>query len=290
MKRLVRLDIVILLLLLLAICGGIGFLHASELQNNELWQQIQPLMLARNVKNTAKVIAQYPLAEQKNTLKHIISNTKLALSPEDKIGIIYNVLLLLPNAQDRTHLLQLLFENAHITKVPLLYIAVDYDHKTLIPLVLEAVSKDTEKQKLLASDALKYTLQHNDSDKGKKLLENMVKHTTIDTTSLLWEVINGKKNPEFITLLAIHGANPNDVRAGKPLLVAAVETNIPQLVKALLDAGAEINKIADPVIGSALQTASREKYTDVELLLRKHGASMNLVDDRKAMIQKTFKN
>lgn len=272
MKQLARLDIVILLLLLLAICGGIGFLHASELQNNELWQQIQPLMLAGNVKNTAKVIAQYPVTDQKNTLKHIITNTKLALSPEDKIGIIYNVLLLLPNAQDHLALLPLLFENAAITKVPLLYIAVAHDHKTLIPLVLEATSKDTGKQKLLASDALKYAIQHNDSDKGKKLLENMVKHTKIDTTPLLWEVITGKKNPEFITLLTTHRANPNDVRAGKPLLVAAVETNIPQLVKALLDAGAEINKIADPAIGSALQTAIRKKYADIELLLRKHGA------------------
>ena len=227
---------------------------------------MQPLIIAQDVKKIGEFINQLPVQRQKNILKRIIDNEN-GINAQEKIELVLYFALQMPDANYQSELFNLIPESM-IKQMPVLYAAAAGYEKS-IPLVLQWLN-DPQKQNEWIKDAADYAIAHNKSG----LIKNIIKYikNVPNATNLLWHVVNKQLDASLVKELVNKGANPNDAQAGKTLLVAAVETNKADMVKALLDAGAQINAIADPAIGSALQMAIKKGYTPIELMLRKRGA------------------
>lgn len=274
MRRSNSKDIRILLGFLLLVSGGLSLFHgvSAGTQNDqkELWNQLLPLLMAGNVKGSATIIAQALPEQQKTVIQKIIKDKKIALSVADKIKMVFNVMLTLTDMQLKAEFLQLLIEEGLDKQVPLLYSAADGNYEKITPFLVSHFEKNSSKNNH-EYQALNYAISQNNIAVAKKILP-LVKLSPQDATKLLWEVINSKKDAAFIPELAKKGAQLNDVRAGKTMLIVAVENKLEDRVQALLQTKINVNFIANPAIGSALQMAIKKRYTAIELLLREHGA------------------
>jgi steroid 5-alpha reductase family enzyme len=116
-----------------------------------------------------------------------------------------------------------------------------------------------------------------------QLRENAVALSSALANELLWIVAKRSKHAELVDFFLSHGAVLTYTKMGHTLLTKATESNNKIIVLALIEAckkryGVEneckefVNRIADPLIGSALQIALEKGYTEIELLLREQGA------------------
>ena len=274
MKRVKELDIILLLGMLLLFSCCISFIYSIPIntQDQEVWAQMNPFMMARNEKKLAQVMVRLPLEQQKRLLQELFSEQKSALTPEDKINVVFSMVITFTDQKKQLELLKVLIENNEISKkIPLFYIASEGQYDKIIPLLITALS-DSKKQNEWAYKALQYAISKNTPEIVNQLLQQL-SISEIQATQLLWEVIDTKKDPEFITeLIQKAHANPDDKRKGYTPLIAAVNANNINQVQALLESGASKDIVADVQVGSALQLAMRKRYTEIEQFLRKKGA------------------
>ncbi len=277
MRRSTRFDIVVLLGFLLVFSSGIGILHggltaAATNDDQERWEQLAPLAMSRDIKNMARIITRLSFDQQKRLLHRIILDKDIALKDKDKIELLFLVVAKRGDASQRRELLDMLASSMPaIAQQPLFYDALEVN-SGIIPILKEWIGADAQKINEWARIAAQHAINNDNPGIIKKFFEYQVALGSADATSLLWDALGKKKNPEFIALLIQAGASPNDARAGKTVLVAAVETGQEAAVKELLDHGADINLIKDPAVGSALQMAVKKGLSNIDVLLRSRGA------------------
>ena len=194
--------------------------------------------------------------------------------------------------ENQDALLDLLLEEKHLLEgTPLLYIAASTLYDETIPHLLKW-HKMQMKKKVKAS-AIRYMEQHainaTVDENNLEALKRMVEHGVgIDkniANDLLWEVVAKKTDPGFISYLKTLGADMNYSQDGtRTVLHFAIEQESPQLVKKLLQEGANPNKVLIEKVGPPLQqiltqiaknTAEEKDNTTnivINLLLREFGA------------------
>lgn len=278
------LDILILLGFLLLLSAGASLLangnstSTIELNSDKtVLNQLSPLFMARNTKKIAEFIAQLPSPQQLRLVNQILGDRKNPLEVTDKIKLILDLARKTESRNDRIDLYNTLVENKQVAmQKPLLYIAAQGDYEDLIGSIADWLSQHTDIFTDWFYRAVHQAIEENKPDIANKLLSRFLTLNPDLATKLLWEVVNGKKSPDFIVPLVKKGANINGAQNGRTPLIAAVENDDLALAETLLKNGAKekINTFVDPSIGTALQTALRvqEKNSDMELLLRKYGA------------------
>jgi ankyrin repeat protein len=79
----------------------------------------------------------------------------------------------------------------------------------------------------------------------------------------------------IVTLLVAHGADPNGTSFGRTPLQEAAEADAPDVVRFLLERGAEVNTKSGDFGNTALHAACANRKADVARLLLEHGAEVN---------------
>jgi hypothetical protein len=116
-------------------------------------------------------------------------------------------------------------------------------------------------------------VDQNDHDVVESMLSKKIRISQGKASQLLWYVVENNRNSHFVPLLVRHGqADINYIDQGKTLLIEAVEQNNKEMIQALLDEGAVVDRVVDPQKGSALQISIARNDTVVQELLREYGA------------------
>lgn len=260
-------DILFLLGFLLVFCCGISFVCATTPVSDHLVQQINPLIISHDIKKLAKETNTLRSEQQKTILDYILNNQKNPLSSLEKIELVLNLLLENPSQKYQNELL-LLIPSKLIAEKPVIYVAAKTNIAQTIPVVIKWL-KTGEKQNEWINDAIHFAVEQRDSDSLLKIIEYA---PLAKPTDVLWHVVEQGLSPQLVHKLLKKGAKINEVRVGKTLVLAAVHNNQVEMVKALLDNGANPNAFGHPAIGTPLQVAIKKDYLDIEDLLRKRGA------------------
>ncbi len=286
MKKPKYLDILILLGFLLLLSAGVSLLakagtaqvaSADLNADKTILNQISPLFMARNTKKIAEYIAQRPQSQQLRLVTQILDDQKNPLEVTDKIKLLLELARKTENRNHRIDLYNTLIENEQVAnQKPLLYVAAEGNYEDLVGSIADWLSAHTDIFTDWFYKGVHQAIKENKPVIANKLLSRFLTLNTDLATTLLWEVVKGKKSSDFIAPLIKKGANVNSVQQGKTPLIAAVENNDLAQVETLLKNGAkeQINKFFAPEVGTPLQTAWRvqKKNSDMELLLRNYGA------------------
>lgn len=280
-------DIIFLLILLLSISCSIALIHGEnqKLQNDreptnaEVLNALSPQLISGDVVRVARAISQLPLEQQKEVMRKILKNPKSPFTRDEKLNLIFKLALQNPNESDRHAILSLFSDNLFLLegKGPLFYLAARNNNEKIIPALrsgIKNLSKKNPKIKLskLIIDSLEYAISQNDPDALQKMFEQGIMITPALARRLLWQAVEQNSSPEFVSLLKKQGAALNDVKNKRTPLIKAVENHNFELVKKLIQEGADINLIPDVEVGSALQAAVRKQLTEIDVYLREHGA------------------
>lgn len=266
-----HLDIIMLLLFLLLFSGCMSLIHASEnnaaAQNKEIFIQLNPLIIARNEKKISDFIGQLPDKQQINIMTHILDDKKNPLSAAEKIGLVFRLAKKKTDQKAQRELLRLLQNRSYLAaEIPVFYVAGTAEYQSLIPLLVENLTDQTQ-QKEWAYKALEYAINQDNIGVVRQLLLRL-KIDPKKLTQLLWHIVVNNKNPIFIAPLVNNGAAINELKNGITPLIRAVQNNKLEMVKALIQAGAKTNIAPDPS-KTPLQIALKNGFVDIELYLRK---------------------
>lgn len=278
-------DIIVLLGGLLIFSCGISLLYGISanqavtlLDDKEILSAIQPLDATGGVKKMSAIIAQSPFAQQVRILNHILNNQASALSPEEKIELGLSLLAKRSSVSEQKTLLDTMNNFPGILKVPLLYIAIEKKQIQTIPMLVNYFKNKANELEKNTYQALIHALKQNNLQTFTQIINALGGISSQMATSLLWDVLQEKKDAQFVPILVSQKADVNNGKEGKTPLIAAVDLNNVEMVQMLLDNGALPNKFVDPVVGTPLQHAqkiqkeSKTKNSTIELLLRDRGA------------------
>lgn len=268
---------VTVLVVLFSINLGVGVLHGSSVKpaetvsNNEIMRSLSPQLISADVTKVADAIATLPFAQQQQIVTAIIANSKSPLDRNQKLDLIFKVALKNPNESGRQAILSLIAEYAQLLegKSPIIYCAVLNGNQNIVPDLLTVIKKNNDKEIITS---LHYAVTANNPNALKELFNQGVMVPTKDINNLLWHAVARNKSADFVDILKAQQADVNTIKNGRTLLVKAVENNNLSLVQKLVKAGADVNRIANNAVGSALQVAVRKGLTDIDLYLRDKGA------------------
>lgn len=234
-----------------------------------------PLIDSASVEKAAELINTRPFDEQRALVQSIISEKNSSLKQEDKIRLI---LAVASSHKNNTTECQKIFDFLKNREVkngrPVLFVASSVPYQELIPLLMQWA--DTQSKTLLKGmvhEALLYAVDGGHVREFKNMCASALPIDVALAKEVLWHVVDTNRKSEFVGPLVSKGAPVNGVYNKKWLLLtrAAVNGNV-SMAQALIQAGADVNKIADPTIGSPLQIALAKKNFALETVLRKNGA------------------
>lgn len=275
-----RIDIIILLCVLLVFSCGISILYGmattvhvvSHVDDKDIFRDLQSLDESGAVHKMAQFIATRPFDQQLRVLHHILISKTSALNMEEKAELAIELLSRRKDVAEQTSLLDTLNRDLKSLKIPLIYIAADKKLLGAIPMIVSYYAGNTREQQNQIYQALVHAIMQNNLKNFSAIITTLGTISGTMATQLLWDVIQKGKDAQFILILVAQKADIENAKAGKTPLIAAVDANNVEMVQLLLDKGAQVNRFVDPVVGTPLQRALREKRSTIELLLRERGA------------------
>jgi len=299
MKR-ERSGVVILLMVLLIFSATVGMLHADknaippnqkktigtttgelgDLSPEQAIAYLLPLTISRSIEKIVDAFIGVPAAKAKPILAHLIDVQQAALTRDDLVKLLFGIVAHYKAQADKFMVLDLIADHAVLQQgTPLLYTAAVSPYAKVVPVIMAWIKQRASLSQLSAMTAnsemraFEYAVTHNAVAALNALHEHGVHIGAKQATDLLWKAVAaGKKADIARFLIAQEHATVNDVRGGYTPLMQAAKHNQLGLVKALVEAGSDVNKLADPAVGTALQIAIERGYTAVELYLRDKGA------------------
>ena len=252
----------------------------ETLSIDQAYQAMNSLFSAHDTDLIVKVLSQFKYRFAYDLIHKIIIDKTVCLSAEEKVKIIYGMVAHCSTKKNvQYELLDFIIKYPELhAHSPALLMLIKSKHIDLIPLFI-AWGKDRHKNhgcaNLLTSyveHAFTVAISQNDYQAVETLLSKKVRISQAKASSLLWFIIEHDKNSALISLLVRHAqANVNYAMNGKNLLINAVEKNNIEITKALLDAGAVVDRPS--IIGTALHVAIQQKNYKLEQLLREYGAA-----------------
>lgn len=254
------------------------------LPDEEMLTQLLPLLVSRSVENVASFLKNDVVVHPQkiSLLKHILQDTTYGFFENDAVQLVLDVANgYAPGSPEQDELFGLLLEHPDlIKKHSPLYIAVKNDYsRTFLPLLAWSVkhARDyPEVQKDLTELKMKALILAVDLGDGAAL--DKIKNFSLqgitpqEATALVWHIVQTGTHPELLAKLKDFGADIDAVQGKLTPLIAAVEKGHQAVVQQLIALNVDLDKIADPEFGSALQRAFAQRDVATELILRKAGA------------------
>lgn len=291
-KTIKKIDLIVLLSSLLIFSFAVGLLYGNGEKDDsaeKIFEHAVPLLEVGDASQVAALVAGAPADQLMPVLKKILDSENTFFSRNNKIRLIFKLIRRIPNKEIQDQLLALLVNSEHLLKgeVPFLYLpARGKKTPETIPVYLEwaknypkknpkAKTEILEALKSAGPKALSFAVAHNDMKSINNLINKGVVIDASTATNLLQQAVRANKNPDLVAFFKKYGADVNAEypdKKGITPLIQAVDNRSHQIINALLDNGADINLIKDPIAGSALQHAVQLRDTSVDALLRKRGA------------------
>jgi hypothetical protein len=248
---------------------------------DQAYETLSSLFLAHDIDLIVKVMSQFKFRFTYDLAERMINDYKIALSPEEKINVLYGVIAHCSCKKNVQYdLLDLILKYPGLyKKTPALLTLAKSKYTDLIALFItwgkERQKSGKAPKDFLASSAERaFVVAVNDDDyqSVEQLFSKKVRLSQDKASSLLWYVVEQGKNSQLMNLLIRHAqADVNCTKYGKTLLIAAVEKNNIESIRILLDAGAVVDRVSKG--GTALHVAMKHQYHSAEQLLREYGAA-----------------
>jgi hypothetical protein len=245
------------------------------------FNNISALLVSHNTDLIVKVINKCMSLFAVDLVEKIVIDASFGFSPEEKMKIIFGTVMH-SNGKKKVQyqLLDLLLTYPILYEhTPALLVLLKSDYgDSLITFINWAKNRQKEHnyKNLLptfAEHAFKAVVYNNDYQLAEHMFNRNIRIPRKSASDMLWDIVTYNRDAKFVSLLMRYGqADINDVRNGKTLLMEAVECDNRQMVQALLDCGAVVDRIVDPRKGSALHIAMTKNYAATEALLREYGA------------------
>jgi len=258
-----------------------SFTGLTHLSLEQAFDYLHALILSRNIPLVAQVVAQFPDKMAKNLLQKIIENKETPLTSYEALQLLFSLAYHFSEKKAmQFSLFDLLFMYPSIQKdePPFLVLARSSYHD-IIPEFIQWVKmqekmvQNKEFLTRLNDRTFERAVDDNDLESLELLVTKKLRITPKQATYLLWYAIDKNKNTNFVPFFVKRGANVNYVDLQEnSLLLRAVENNNEAMTRALLEAGAIVDLIANPAIDTALQIATKHGYSSIEFLLREYGA------------------
>ena len=281
-------DVALLLTILMLFSASLGVLHGRKkkqlspldinddvaqiiLTKQDALDYLDPLLLTGNVDTAARILHQFSDAVFFEVLEAILDDQFKGLSNEQKIQLL---LAAIKHDENRTKQTMLIAKLANkFAEYSVFYDAADFYGDT-IP-VIQSWIKSTESDdlnKVWLQKSLEKAIHTGDVERLDSLYSYNVRPTKEQASDLLRSAVLESKQDTFVPFFVNQlGADVNYSSDGKrTILIEAVEADNPDMVRALLQAGADANLILDPAVGSAKQIAFEKGYTAVDAVIREH--------------------
>lgn|GEM_PF-3388256 len=237
----------------------------SDASPDEIFTDIQPLLISNSVEKTIKLLAGIPLKTIMPVLKKILDNKEENLDRDDRVEILVGVAAHYKKSQEQSAVLDLILDPNYLylrEGTPILVIAAHGDYPEVIPSIktwyADRVAKQANHAELceqLESRALAYAVENNKLDELKMMVSHGVTMDISRTSELLVDAVRRRTGCKIIEFLLNQGADINYVTDGYTSLLWAIKNNDLKAVKFLVKRGADVNKIGDNKIGNPRQVA-----------------------------------
>jgi len=258
-----------------------NFTEFTDLSLEQAFDYLHTLIVSRNIPLVAQVIAQFPDKMAKNLLQKIIENKEISLTPYEALQLLFSLAYHFSEKRAmQFSLFDLLFMYPNIQKdEPAFLVLARSSYHDIIPEFIQWVKiqeKMVQNKKFftrLNDRTFERAVDDNDLESLELLVTKKLRITPKQATYLLWYAVDKNKNTHFVPFFVKRGANVNYVDPqGNSLLIRAVKNNNEAMTRALLEAEAIVNLVANLAIGTALQIAIEHGYSSIELLLHEYGA------------------
>ena len=254
----------------------------AKLSLEHAYEQMNSLFVSRDTDLIVKVVSQFKDQCMYDLIEKIIQETPSFLSYEEKMNILFGLVAYCNVKKNIQYdLLDFLLKYPILhSEVPVLLSLARSKYPDIITVFINW-GKDRQKNEgkvgLLTQyveQAFSTAIECNDCAAVEMMLSKKVRIAQNKASEYLLYIVENNKDSSLIPLLVRHAqADVNYADNGKTLLIEAVEKNNVEMIRALLDAGAVVDRIVDAEKGSALQIAMKNKSTCVEQLLREYGAA-----------------
>ncbi len=257
-----------------------NFAELGPLSLDQTLDYLRTLIISRNIPLVGQVVAQFPDKIAKNLLQKIIESKEIPLTPHEALQLLFSLAYHFSEKKTiQFGLFDLLFLYPTMQEEPVLLILARSSYHDIIPEFMQwikiqtTVMQNKEFLTKLINRTLEYAVDDNDLASLELLVTKKLRITPQQATHLLWYAVDRNKNTNFVPFFVQRGADVNYADPqGNSLLIRAVENNNEAMVRALLEAGAMVDLVANPAVGTALQIAIEHDYHVIALLLREYGA------------------
>lgn len=299
-------DITILLTTLLVFSISIGLIHTSKKFNvttvidtagavepekniskiddevlknytpEQIIEYINPLVQAESTREIGTFFTRLDNNKIKQVLELLCSKKESNLDPDEIATIIVHLTHESGDAQKMEELFDYAAKSECLQKgLSLLAIAADFNYANVIEALKLWMEKNPENS-LVRNALLELVKNNNPTDLAKLLTYNLAVDKAI-LNEALWQAVDRSASPDFIAIFKQYGADMDYANNNKTVLMRAVELANKNVVRALIEEGAQANLLLDPQVGTALQFALAldneiPDKTAIELLLRNAGA------------------
>ncbi len=282
MKR-ERSDISLLLIILVLFSASIGLLHGFKisllsassdqaerisLSEQDAFDMVSSFLSSDDMVGMAKTLQQFDPKTQSGFLQKILKGDGIVFTDTQKVRLLGSLAAFQDDVIKKAELFSRL--SKQFPQMPLFVLLIAEQPK-LIASIKKWAKKENKKEiynewkKLSVIEAIKM----NNVALLTDLYTNGVRMAPTEASVFLDRVVMQKKDVGFVPLLiGKFGANVHYSGDGKrTALMKAVETNNPDMVRVLIDEGANPHLILDPIVGSAVQLAAEKKLKDIEKII-----------------------
>jgi hypothetical protein len=253
------------------------------LTNNEVLALLTSQIASESVARTAQFLLtqEIPLRQKIEIMRALVADPSYGFTHDDLIMLILAVANGYPaRTPEQQAIFKILADNYDtLQDTRPLAIAAQHKYYNVLESLATWALDNVEHYKQLKADltalkmvALANAMENETSSAFRGLVAQLGGITPQQATDLAWKQLARKGSVEFMAELKQLGANLEDARNGKTMLVYAVMDNNLPMVQALTKLGVNLSSFADPEIGTPLQQAFSLGYKDIEKFLRSQGA------------------
>lgn len=273
-------DGALLLGILLILSVSIGVLHGYKkpihivigelrLEKQDALDYISPYLLAGNVNGAANILHRFSDDTFLAVLQEIFGGQTNLLNDIQKVHLLLE--LIVQDRLGRRRNIAITELANRFAEYPVLYEAMVFHARAVNP--IQEWIKSTESNHIYNSwlqKSLDKAVDQNNWHFFASLFLYGIKPTEQQVSDILRKVVREARDVRFVPILVQKlGADANySFDKKRTILIEAVENNDIDMVRALLQVGADQNIVLDATIGNAQQIAFERGYTAIDLLLR----------------------
>lgn len=230
---------------------------------------ITPLLISKSFDAISQALTQVDQPTIINVLKHIISDEKPNLDQKDQALLLFNIVANVDNPALHKQMYHLL-KTYHAGEPVYAYTVLDNTSKGVELIHKIAKRQDPAIADMWSKKSMEFAVEQDNVDLLDQLYALGMRITPEVASKLLHEVVVRGNDVAFVPLLVrTMQADANYSLDGmKTVLIQAVEKKNEPMVRALLEEGADPDKMIDDEIGTAVQNAYERGYVRIEALLK----------------------